>query len=229
MDYFAVMNAGPCLSGQHEVIVGDGDPSLSFASSPTWATTYDEIEVKPCDLGLGDCVDCVGNSSPRNGDDSDGSSDNSEKLSTHDSIRMSPEHFFEPHQNSQDTKKKSLDTVEVFNAKDDYAQLLRGCKIIKTESDDYLNTISTASEDDFMESQSEEEPSCDIRSNIRHDSGGSAANSDEENETRSINKKNISITSQSKIIVIKDPIKIASAKPDLHHADAIEDEKNEQG
>merc|ERR1712038_497627 len=138
---------------------------------------------------------------------------------------MSPEHFFEPHQNGQETKKKSLNTMEVFNAKDDYAQLLRGCKIIKTESEDYLNTISSASEDDFMESQSEEEPSCDIRSNIRHDSGGSAANSDEENEARSVNKQNISITSHSKIIVIKDPIKIASAKFDLHNADAIEEEK----
>ena len=66
-------------------------------------------------------------------------------------------------------------------------------------------------------------------SNIRHDSGGSAANSDEENEARSINKQNISITSQSKIIVIKDPIKIASAKFDLHNADAIEEEKANKG
>ena len=42
MDYFAVMNAG----GGDEVIVGAGDPSFTFASSPSWLTAFDEVEVK---------------------------------------------------------------------------------------------------------------------------------------------------------------------------------------
>ena len=43
-----MMNSGPSSDGsyQHEVIVGDEDPSLSFVGSPSWTHTFEDISTK---------------------------------------------------------------------------------------------------------------------------------------------------------------------------------------
>merc|ERR1719510_692382 len=63
------------------------------------------------------------------------------------------------------------------------------------------------------------------RSTTRHDSGGSAANSDEENETRLFNTQKVTITLQPKIMV---PSKDGSNSPRVKQEISDEDYEEEE-
>jgi len=214
MDYFAVMNSGSYSgegSYQHEVIVGDEDPSLSFATSPTWGHTLDE------ELLAVDYADALaGITGPENDEDNDSDSCNGPEDAIDgmsDCSTEIKENPFVIHQKGIENKRKR-GIEEVNEAEnEDYSRLLSGCKIIKTEcnSSGYLEGIlgiSKNDDEDSSQSDSDERGSLDdvnvkreSRSTTRHDSGGSAANSDEENEARLFNTQKVTITLQPKTMV----------------------------
>ena len=159
MDYFAVMNSGPSSDGsyQHEVIVGDEDPSLSFVGSPSWTHTFEDISTKDDILAISLYDSLGGIASVENDDDNDscnnnpedaidGTSDCSNEIKDINQLRSS----------SVTETKRKRPFKEIQNEEEledyDYARLLAGCKIIKKECSGYLDGISIATEDDLTES-----------------------------------------------------------------------------
>ena len=167
MDYFAVMNSGSYSgegSYQHEVIVGDEDPSLSFATSPTWGHTLDE------ELLAVDYADALaGITGPDNDEDNDSDSCNGPEDAIDgmsDCSTEIKENPFVIHQKGIDNKRKR-GIEEVDEAEnEEYSRLLSGCKIIKTEcnSSGYLEGIlgiSKNDDEDSSQSDSDERGSLD--------------------------------------------------------------------
>ena len=166
-----MMNAGSCSGGgsyQHEVIVGDEDPSLSFASSPSWnAHSFEEIEIKDEEIAI-NYADDLGLSSGLQHEDenNDNSSCNSPEQTMEDpGIHECPDELkdnpFGTYQNVKVYKRKRCleDVEETFKGINDYSRLLDGCKIIKKECNSgYLSGVSVGTEDELTESsQSDEE------------------------------------------------------------------------
>merc|ERR1712141_347391 len=203
---------------QHEVIVGDEDPSLSFASSPSWTHTFEDISTKDDILAISLYDSLGGIASIENDDDNDscnnpedaidGTSDCSNEIKDSNQLRL--------HDVTETKRKRPF--KEIQNEAEledyDYARLLAGCKIIKKECSGYLDGISIATEDDLTESsQSDDEQhstdegelthnvKCEPRITMRHDSGGSAANSDEEIEPKVAHNQKVGITLQPKVLV----------------------------
>jgi len=213
MDYFAVMNSGSYSgegSYQHEVIVGDEDPALSFATSPTWGHTLDEelLAVDYADALAG--ITGSENDEDNDSDSCNGPEDAIDGMSDCSSdIKDNP---FVAFQKGKDNKRKrGIEEVEEIDD-ENYSRLLSGCKIIKTECNgsEYLEGIlgiSKSEEEDSSQSDTDDRGSLndvtvkrESRSTTRHDSGGSAANSDEESEARQFNTQKVTITLQPKVV-----------------------------
>ena len=155
MDYFAVMNSGTYSSEgsyQHEVIVGDEDPSLSFATSPTWGHSLDEelLAVDYADALAG--ITSVSEHEEDNDSDScngpedaiDGMSDCSAEIKDNPFVILQ--------KGTENKRKRGIDKVEEAE-NEDYSQLLAGCKIIKKEcSSGYLEGILGISKNDDEDS-----------------------------------------------------------------------------
>jgi len=224
-----VMNAGgSCSEGgsyQQEVIVGDEDPSLSFVGSPSWAHTFEDIAIKDDLMAVNydDEDDLVGISVLRNEDDNDNDSSCHNPEEAIDGMSDCSGGDFKDDPSLLDyqsvtgnKRKRGIDEVEQNESSDNYSRLLAGCKIIKKECSGgrgYLEEITLGgAENELTESsQSDDELHSlddgelvevkrELRSITRHDSGGSAANSDEENETRLCNTQKVTITLQPKVM-----------------------------
>ena len=162
MDYFAVMNSGSYSgegSYQHEVIVGDEDPALSFATSPTWGHTLDEelLAVDYADALAG--ITGSENDEDNDSDSCNGPEDAIDGMSDCSSdIKDNP---FVAFQKGKDNKRKrGIEEVEEIDD-ENYSRLLSGCKIIKTECNgsEYLEGIlgiSKSEEEDSSQSDSDE-------------------------------------------------------------------------
>ena len=168
MDYFAVMNSGSCSgegSYQHEVIVGDEDPSFSFVGSPSWSHSFEELEVKDELNGFNDAVN-IEISEPHNQGESDnGSCDSTEQTTAEDDLHTSADDLkddpFVSNQSFKQNKKRKRSFEESEQSiveNNDYSRLLDGCRIIKKECTGPSKGMPFRTDDELTESsQSDEE------------------------------------------------------------------------